>query len=79
MIIFNKEKDLGLFINRLVALTPEEFMGLAKVLDVMISVVDPETGDYKVKEAEALIDEMAKNFCALPHKERKFILKAMKR
>ena len=79
MIVFNKEKDLDLFIKRLVALTPEEFMGLAKVLDVMISVVDPETGDYKVKEAEAIIDEMAKSFCALPHKERKFILKAMKR
>ena len=78
MIIFNKERDLEKFYKRLVTLTPEQFMGLTTVLDVRLSSVDAKTGEYSVKDAEAIIDEMAAAFYSLSHKERKLVLKAMK-
>ena len=75
--LFNKDKDQELFLRGIVKLTPEQFVALAKVLDVKMSDVDKETGEYAVRDAEAIIEDMVVAFRALKHKERKVILKVV--
>jgi hypothetical protein len=75
--LFNKDKDSQLFLQRLTKLTPEEFIALGKILDVKMSVVNAETGEYTVRDAEEIIDDMVVAFRHFKHKERQLILKAM--
>lgn len=75
--LFNKDKDQELFLRGIVKLTPEQFVALAKVLDVKMSDVDKETGEYAVRDAEVIIEDMVVAFRALKHKERKVILKVV--
>jgi hypothetical protein len=75
--IFNKDKDEEIFLHRLVHLTPEEFIALAKYLGVKMSNVDVETGDYKIRDAEEITVDLVKAFRHCNHKERKSILKVM--
>ena len=77
--LFNKDKDQELFLTRLTKLTPEEFIGLAKLLDIKMSSVDKETGDYKVRDAEEIVNDMVSRFRPLSHRERKAILSLMKK
>lgn len=77
--IFNKDKDEQIFLHRLVHLTPEEFIALAKYLNVKMSTVDKETGDYKVRDAEEITVDLVSSFRHCGHKERKTILKVMKK
>jgi hypothetical protein len=75
--LFNKDKDSQLFLQRLTKLTPEEFIALGKILDVKMSIVNAETGEYAVRDAEEIIDDMVAAFRHFKHKERQLILKAM--
>lgn len=75
--IFNKDKDEQEFLRKVVKLTPEEFIGLAKVLDIKMSNVDVETGEYTLRDAEEILNDMIAAFRHYGHKERKIILKAM--
>lgn len=78
MIVFNKEKDMEEFLHGITKLTPEDFIALAKVLDVKMSLVDKETGEYTLRDAEEIIEDMVASFRSYKHKERKLILKAVK-
>lgn len=78
MITFNKEKDMEEFLCGITKLSPENFVALAKVMDVKMSNVDKETGEYAVRDAEEIIDDMIAAFRKYKHKERKIILKAVK-
>ena len=78
MITFNKEKDIEELLRGITKLTPEDFIALAKVLDVKMSNVDKETGDYTLRDAEEIIEDMVASFRSYKHKERKIILKAVK-
>jgi hypothetical protein len=75
--IFNKDKDTQEFVNKIVKITPEEFIALAQLLDVKMSVVDKETGEYALRDAEDILNECISVFRRMPHKARKAILKAM--
>ena len=66
------------FLHGFTKLTPENFIALAKVMDVKMSVVDKETGEYAVRDAEEIINDMIIAFRKYKHKERKIILKAVK-
>lgn len=78
MITFNKEKDIEELLHGITKLTPEDFIALAKVLDVKMSNVDKETGEYTLRDAEEVIQDMIVSFRKYKHKERKIILKAVK-
>ena len=78
MITFNKEKDIEELLRGITKLTPEDFIALAKVLDVKMSLVDAETGEYTLRDAEEIIQDMIVAFRKLKHKERKIVLKAVK-
>jgi hypothetical protein len=77
MITFNKEKDIEELLRGITKLTPEDFIALAKVLDVKMSWVDKETGEYAVRDAEEIIEDVVVAFRKLKHRERKIILKAV--
>ena len=78
MITFNKEKDIEELLHRITKLSPEDFIALAKVLDVKMSNVDKETGEYTVRDAEEIIEDVIAAFRKCKHKDRKIILKAVK-
>ena len=78
MITFNKEKDIEELLRGITKLSPEDFIALAKVLDVKMSNVDKETGEYTLRDAEEIINDMVISFRKYKHKERKVILKAVK-
>ena len=75
--LYNRDKDVQIFVNKLPKLSSEEFLALAQLLTVKLSVVDKETGEYTVRDAEEIINECIAIFRKLPHKARKAILKAM--
>lgn len=78
MITFNKEKDIEELLRSITKLTPEDFIALAKVLDVKTSWVDKETGEFGLCDAEEIIENVVVAFRKLKHKERKIVLKAVK-
>ena len=78
MITFNKEKDIEELLRGITKLSPEDFIALAKVLDVKMSNVDKESGEYTLRDAEEIINDMIIAFRKYKHKERKIILKAVK-
>lgn len=75
--IFNKDKDEQEFVNKIVKIAPEEFIALVQLLDIKMSVVDKETGEYALRDAVDILNECISVFRRLPHKARKAILKAM--
>ena len=77
MITFNKEKDMEEFLKGITKLEPEDFIALAKVLDVKMSEVDKDTGKFTLRDAEKIVEDMVVVFRGLKHKERKIILKAV--
>ena len=78
MFTFNKDKDVEELLRGITKLQPEEFIALAKLLDVKMSLVDKETGEYTLRDAEEIIEDIVKEFRRLNHKQRKTILKAVK-
>lgn len=77
--IYNKDKDVALFLVRVAKLEPEQFIALAKILDVKLSVVNMETGEYALRDAEEILNDMIATFRKYKHKERQIVLKAMKK
>lgn len=75
--LFNKDKDEQIFLLRVIKLTPEEFIALAKVLEVKMSLIDSETKKPTLRDAEEIVEDMVHEFRRLKHKERQIILKAM--
>lgn len=75
--VFNKDKDEQIFLRGVTKLTPEDFIALSKVLDVKMSVVDKDTGEYTLRDAEDVLNDMVYEFRKLKHKERKIVLKAV--
>ena len=75
--VFNKDKDEQIFLRGVTKLTPEDFIALSKVLDVKMSIVDKDTGEYAVRDAEDVLNDMVYEFRKLKHKERKIVLKAV--
>ena len=78
MITFNKEKDIQELLTGITKLAPENIIALAKVLDVKLSTVDPETGEYSIHDGEKIVADIVNAFRTLKHKERKIVLKAVK-
>ena len=76
--LYNKDIDTNELMHGITKLSPEDFIALAKVLDVKMSLVDKETGEYTLRDAEEIIDDVIVAFRKLKHKERKMILKAVK-
>lgn len=76
--IFNKDKDEHELLVGVTKINPEEFIALAKILDVKMSTVDQETGAYALRDAEEVLNDIVFAFRKLKHKERKMILKAVK-
>ena len=74
---FNKDKDERELLGKLVKLTPEQFLGLAKLLGVKLSWFDSETKEGGMKDAEQILEEIVAEFRKLKHKDRKVILKAV--
>lgn len=75
--VFNKDKDEQIFLRGVTKLAPEDFIALSKVLDVKMSVVDKDTGEYTLRDAEEVLNDMVYEFRKLKHKERKIVLKAV--
>ena len=75
--LFNKDKDEQIFLRRITQLSPEEFIALAKILEVKMSLVNPETKEPTLRDAEEILEDMVRKFRHLKHKERQIILKAM--
>ena len=78
MITFNKDKDMEELLRGITKLPPEDFIALAKIMDIKMSLVDKETGEYTLRDAEEIIEDMIKAFRGYKHKERKIVLKAVK-
>ena len=78
MITFNKNKDEQELLTGIVKLDAEEFVALAKIMDVKMSEVNKETGEYRLRDAEEIITDVISKFRTLKHKQRKIILKAVK-
>ena len=79
MIEFNKQKDADEFIAKMTKLAPELIITLAKVLDVKMSEIDPETKEITLRDANEIVENCLKNFLSLKHKQRKIVLKAMEK
>lgn len=76
--LFNKDVDEKEFTHLIAKVTPEEFIALAKMLEVKMSVINKETGEYALRDAEDILVDIVNAFRHLSHKERKLIIKVMK-
>jgi hypothetical protein len=79
MIEFNKQKDADEFIVKMTKLSPELIVTLAKVLDVKMSEIDPETKEIALRDATEIVEDCLTKFLSLKHKQRKMVLKAMEK
>ena len=75
--LFNKDKDEKIFLQRVTKLSPEEFIALAKILEVKMSSINLETKEPILRDATKILEDMVCEFRHLKHKERQIILKAM--
>jgi hypothetical protein len=77
--LYHKDRDAGIFLQRITKLSPEDFIALAKVLDVKMSIVDKDSGEYTLRDAEEILNDMIIAFRKYKHAERQIVLKAMKK
>jgi hypothetical protein len=77
--LYNKDRDAGIFLQRIIKLSPEDVVALAKVLDVKMSIVDKDSGEYTLRDAEEILNDMIIAFKKYKHAERQVVLKAMKK
>ena len=75
---YNKDRDAEELLRGIVKLAPEGFIALAKLLGVKLSLVDPDTKEPTLRDAEEVIVDIVAEFRRLKHKERRMILKAVK-
>ena len=74
-----KHKDREELLKLITDLTPEEFIGLAKLLKVRLSVVDKNSGEYLVRDAEDILNDCLAAFNRMKHKERKAYIAAIQK
>ena len=74
-----KHKDREELLKLITGLTPEEFIGLAKLLKVRLSIVEKETGEYLVRDAEDILNDCLAAFNRMKHKERKAYIAAIQK
>ena len=74
-----KHKDREELLRLITELTPEEFVGLAKLLKVRISIVEKDTGEYLVRDAEDILNDCLAAFNRMKHKERKAYIAAIRK
>lgn len=75
--ISTKDKDLIDFYQTITKLKPEDFVALAQSLFVKLSVINAETGEYAVREADDILNDCAGAFRRMKHKERRIYIKVM--
>ena len=75
---YNKDRDAEELLRGIVKLAPEGFIALAKLLNVKLSLVNPDTKEPTLRDAEEVILDIVAEFRRLKHKERHMILKAVK-
>lgn len=75
---YNKDRDAEELLRGIVKLAPEEFIALAKLLDVKLSLVNPDTKEPTLRDAEEVVVDIVAEFRKLKHKERRMLLKAVK-
>lgn len=74
-----KHKDREELLKLITDLSPEEFIGLARLLNVKLSAVDKETGEYAVRDAEDILNDCLAAFNRMKHKERKAYIAAIQK
>ena len=74
-----KHKDREELLRLITGLTPEEFIGLTRLLNVKLSAVDKETGEYAVRDAEDILNDCLAAFNRMKHKERKAYIAAIQK
>lgn len=74
-----KHKDREELLKLITDLTPEEFVALARLLKVRISVVEKDTGEYLVRDAEDILNDCLAAFNRMKHKERKAYIAAIQK
>ena len=74
-----KHKDREELLKLITDLTPEEFIGLARLLKVKMSTVNKETGEYAVRDAEEILNDCLAAFNRMKHKERKAYIAAIQK
>ena len=74
-----KHKDREELLKLITGLTPEEFIGLTRLLNVKLSTVEKETGAYSVREAEDILNDCLAAFNRMKHKERKAYIAAIQK
>ena len=65
--LYHRDRDAGIFLQRITKLSPEDFIALAKVLDVKMSTVNTETGEYALRDADDVLNDMIAVFRKLKH------------
>ena len=75
---YNKDRDAEELLRGIIKLAPEEFIALAKLLDVKLSLVNPNTKEPTLRDAEEVVVDIVAEFRKLKHKERRMLLKAVK-
>ena len=68
-------KDVSTFIQKVVMLKPEHFIGLAKVLNVKLSNFDKETKKISLRDAEDISNDMIIAFGKLNRSQRRTIIR----
>lgn len=74
-----KHKDREELLKLITDLSPEEFVGLARLLNVKLSKVDKEIGAYAVRDAEDILNDCLAAFNRMKHKERKVYIAAIQK
>lgn len=74
-----KHKDREELLKLITDLTPEEFVALARLLRVRLSIVEKDTGEYLVRDAEDILNDCLAAFNRMKHKERKAYIAAIQK
>ena len=74
-----KHKDREELLKLITDLTPEEFVALARLLKVRLSIVEKDTGEYLVRDAEDILNDCLAAFNRMKHKERKAYIAAIQK
>lgn len=72
-------KNQKQFMEMVVRLAPEDFLGLAKLLGVKLTYANLDTDEARVRDAEEILADVAVTYYKSPRRLRKQILKEMAR
>lgn len=78
MLIKRLEKDFEEFLDMIVKLEPNEWLGVARILDVKVELLRETDNKIEPRSAEDIFEEMLDKFLALNKKRRKTLLNLMR-